>query len=183
MVPQKIENMPTICCYSIAKSSLFATPWTAAYQALLSSTISHSLLKFMSTESVMPSKHLILCHPLLFHLIFPHIRVFSNESLFASSGQNIGAAASASVIPMYIQGRFPLGLTGFISLLPRDSQESFSTPQFECINFLVPSLLYGPVSHLCMTTGKTIALTIWIIVNKLMSLLFNTLSRFFIVFF
>ena len=57
------------------------TPWTAARQALLSSTISWSLLKFMSTESVMPFNHLILCHPLLLlPSIFPSIRIFSNES-------------------------------------------------------------------------------------------------------
>ena len=61
---------------------IFATPWTAALQASLSFTISWSLLKFMSIESVMPSNHLILCHPLLLlPLIFPSIRVFSNESV------------------------------------------------------------------------------------------------------
>ena len=62
---------------------LFATPWTAACQASLSFTASQSLLKLMSIESVMPSNHLILCHPLLFlPLIFPSIRVFSSESAF-----------------------------------------------------------------------------------------------------
>ena len=73
-----------ICCFwcSFAKSFwLFATPWTAAHQAPLSFTISQSLLKFMSTESVMLSNHLILCHPLLLlPSIFSSIRVFSNES-------------------------------------------------------------------------------------------------------
>ena len=59
---------------------LFATPWTAARQASLSFTISRSLLKLTSIESVMPSNHLILCHPLLLPSIFPRIRVFSNES-------------------------------------------------------------------------------------------------------
>ena len=62
-------------------SKLFVTPWTVALQASLSFTISRTLLKFMSVESVMPSNHLILCHPLLFlPSIFPNIRVFSNES-------------------------------------------------------------------------------------------------------
>jgi len=60
---------------------LFATPWTAACQASLSITNSQSLLKLMSIESVMPSNHLILCHPLLLPSIFPSIRIFSNESL------------------------------------------------------------------------------------------------------
>ena len=59
---------------------LFETPWTAALQASLSFTISQSLLKLMSIESVMPSNHLVLCHPLLLPSIFPGIRVFSNES-------------------------------------------------------------------------------------------------------
>ena len=66
---------------SLSCVGLFATPWTAAHQASLSFTISQSLLKLMSMESVMPSNHLILCHPLLLLLsIFPSIRVFSNES-------------------------------------------------------------------------------------------------------
>ena len=64
---------------SLSSVWLFATPWTAACQASLSFTISWSLLKLMSFESMMPSNHLILCHPLLLPLIFPSIRVFSNE--------------------------------------------------------------------------------------------------------
>ena len=80
---------------------LFATPWTAGCQAPLFSTISRSLLKSMSIKSVMPSNHLILCRPLLLlPSIFPNIRVFSNES----GGQSIGASASASALPMNIQG-------------------------------------------------------------------------------
>ena len=76
-----------------------ATPWTAACQASLSFTISRSLLKLMSIELVMPSNHLILCHPLLLPTsIFPSIRVFSNESILL-----IGVSASASVLPMNIQ--------------------------------------------------------------------------------
>ena len=67
---------------SLSRVRLFATPWTAAHQAFLSITNSQSLLKLMSTESVMPSNHLILCHPLfLLPSIFPSIRVFSNESV------------------------------------------------------------------------------------------------------
>ena len=76
-----------LTCYSISVSvqllgcvRLFVTPWTAARQASLSITNSRSLLKLMSIESVIPSNHLILCHPLLLPSIFPSIRVFSNES-------------------------------------------------------------------------------------------------------
>ena len=100
------------------------TPWTAACQASLSFTIFLSLLKLMSTESAMPSNHLILCRSLLLlPSVFPRIRVFSSET--ASGSQGIRASASASVLPLDSQGRFPLGLTGLIqwmlaiwSLLP-----------------------------------------------------------------
>ena len=98
--------------FSCSVVSDSATPWTAAGQASLSFIIDWSLLTLMSAQSVMPSNHLILCHPLLLPSIFPSIRVFSSESLFTSSGQSIGASASASVLPMNIQGLFPLGLTG-----------------------------------------------------------------------
>ena len=104
---------------------LFVTPWSAACQYSLSFTISLSLLKLMSIESVMPSNHLILCHPLLLPpSIFPNIRVFPISQLFTSGGQSIGVSASASVLPMNIQDWFPLGWTGWISL-----QKSSTTPQ------------------------------------------------------
>ena len=83
---------------------LFATPWIAARQASLSITNSRSSLKFTSIESVMPSSHLILCHPLL--LLFPippHIRVFPISQLFAWGGQSTGVSALASVLPKNTQ--------------------------------------------------------------------------------
>ena len=96
---------------------LFTTPWSAAHQASLSIANSWSFLKLMSVESVMPSNHLILCHPLLFlPLIFPSIRVFQMSQLFPSGGQSIGVSSSTSVLTMNIQDWFPLGLTGLISL-------------------------------------------------------------------
>ena len=99
---------------------LFVAPWTVLFQAPLSSTISQSLLKFMSIESVMLPNHLILCHPLfLLPSIFPSIRVFSMSRLFVSGGQLIRASASASVLPTNIQGWFPLEFTGLISLLSK----------------------------------------------------------------
>ena len=89
---------------SVVSDSL-QPPWTAAHQASLSITNSQSLLKLMSTESVMPSNHLFLCCPLLLlPSIFPRIKVFSTGSaLFASGGQSTGASASASVLSMNIQ--------------------------------------------------------------------------------
>ena len=103
------------------------TPWTAACQTSLSITNSRSLPKLMSIESVRPSNHLILCHPLLLlPSTFPSIRVFSNESVFASPGQSIGVSASTSVLPMKIQDWFLLGLTGWISLLSKGLSRLFS---------------------------------------------------------
>ena len=93
----------------------FVTPWIIARQAPLSSTISRSLLRFMTIELVMPSNQLILCCPLLLlPSIFPSIRVFSNSQLFALGSQSVGA--STSIFPMSIQDWFPLGLTGLNSL-------------------------------------------------------------------
>ena len=91
----------------------FATPRTAARQASLSFTISQSLLKLMSIESVMPSNHLILCRPFSSCLqSFPASGSFPMSQLSPLGGQSIGASASASVLPMNIQTRFPLGWTG-----------------------------------------------------------------------
>ena len=96
---------------------LFETPWTAAHQASLSIANSQSLLKLMSDESVMPSNHLILYHPLLLPpSIFPGSGSFQMSKFFTSGGQSIGASASASVLQMNIQDWFPLGWTGWISL-------------------------------------------------------------------
>ena len=89
---------------SLSRVRLFVTPWTVARQASLSIPNSLRLHKLVSITSVMPSNHLILCHPLLLPpSIFPSIRVFSNESVFASGGQNVGVSASASVLRMNIQ--------------------------------------------------------------------------------
>ena len=88
----------------LSRVRLFATSWTAAHQASLSITNSQSFLKLISTESVMPSNHLVLCRPLLLlPSIFPSIRVFSNELVLCIGGQSIGVSASASVLPMNIQ--------------------------------------------------------------------------------
>ena len=92
-------------------------PMTIAHQASLYFTISWSLLKVMFIESVMSSNDTILCHaPFLLPLLFPSIRVFFNESALISGGQGFGASASASVLPMNIQGWFPLELAGLIFL-------------------------------------------------------------------
>ena len=123
---------------------LSVSPWTAARRASLSFTNSRSWLKLMSIESVMPPNHLILCHPLLLPpSVFPSIRAGSPVSqLVPSGGQIIGA--SASILLMNSQGWLPLGLTGLISLLSKDSQESSPAPQFEGISSSALSLIYCP---------------------------------------
>ena len=106
---------------------LFPTPWTAAHQASLAITNSQSLLKLIPITSVMPANNLILCHPLLLlPLIFPSIRVFSNELFFALGSQSFVVSASASVLPINIQDWFPLGRTGLISLQSKGLSRIFS---------------------------------------------------------
>ena len=120
---------------SLSHVWLLVTPCTAAFQVSLSFTISQTLLKLLSIEPVMLSNHFILYCPLLLLLsIFPSTGVFFNEwkrwpkywsSIFASGGQSIGAPSSASVLPMDIQGWFPFGLTGLISLLSKELSKVF----------------------------------------------------------
>ena len=132
---------------SLSHVWLFATPWTAVRQALLSLTVSWSLLRFMSIELVILSNHLIFCWPFLLLLsVFPASGSFPVSQFFASGGQSNEAlpSASASILPMNIQDWSPLGWAGWISLQSKDSQESSPTPHFKSINSLVLSLLHSP---------------------------------------
>ena len=156
------------------------TPWTAACQVSLSITNSWSLLKLMSIELVMPSNHLILCHPLLLApSIPPSIRVFFNESVFCircpkywSFSFNISPSSEYSgLISFRMDWLDLLAVQGILkSLLQHHSSKA---PILQCSAFFIVQL-----SHLYMTIGKTIALTRWTFVGKVMSLLFNMLSRF-----
>ena len=154
---------------------LFMTPWTAAHHACLSITDCQSLLKLMSIESVMPSDHLILYHPLLFLCsIFPSIKIFSSESVprirwpkFWSFSFNISPSneySGTDFLKDWLVGS---------PCIPRDSQESSPTPQFKIINSLALSFFMVQLSHPYLTTGKTIALTRWTIFGKVTSLLFK----------
>ena len=127
----------------------------------------------------MPSNQLILCHPLLFHLqSFPESRSFPVSQFFASSGQSIGVSASTSVLPMNIQDWFPLEWTAWISLQSKElsgvifQYHSSKVSILRCSAFFIVQL-----SHPYMNTGKTIAFTRQTSVSKVMSLLFNILSR------
>ena len=152
---------------SLSSVWLFVTPWTAASQVSLSFTISQSLLKLMSIELVMPSNHLILYHPLFFlPSIFPSIRVLSNESAL-----HIKQLQHQS-FQWIFRVDFLQDWLIWSPCSPRDSQESSLAPQFEGMDSLVLSLFFVQLSHPYMTTGKTIALTRWTFVGKVMSLLF-----------
>ena len=163
---------------------LFVTPWTRVRQAFLSITNSWSLLKLMSIKSVMPSNHIILCRPLLLlPLIFPSIRVFSNVSVlyirlpeywsfsFSISPSNEHSGLISSRMDwldlLAVQGTLK-------SILQHHSSEASI---LQCSAFFIVQL-----SHTYMTTRKTIALARWTFVGKVMSLLFNMLSRLVIAF-
>ena len=138
----------------------------------------------MSTESVMPSNHLILCRPLLLPpSIFPSIRVFSNELALHITWPSIGVSASTSVLPMNIQEWFPLGLTGLDLLAVQGTLKSLLQHHSSKASILRCSAFFiVQLSHPYMTTGKTIAWTRWTSVGKITSLLFNMLSRLVITF-
>ena len=169
---------------SLSCVQFFATPWTTACQASLSITNSWSLLKLMSVESVMPSNHLILCHPLLLlPSVFPSIRVFCSESVlhirwpkYWSFSFSISPSNEYSgLISFRMDWLDLLAVQGPLkSLLQHHSSEA--SILWHSAVFIVQ------LSHPYMTTGKTIALTRWTFVGKVMSLLFNMLSRLVITF-
>ena len=160
------------------------TPWTAARQASLSITNSQSLLKLTSIESVMPSNHLTLCRPLLLlPSMFPSIRVFSNESLlhirwpkYWSFSFSISPSNEYSgLISFRMDSLNLLAVKGTLKSLRQHHSSKASI--LWCSAFFIVQL-----SHPYMTTGKTIALTRWTFVDKVMSLLFNMLSSLVITF-
>ena len=142
--------------------------------------VHHQLPEFTQTHVHQVSaaiNHLILCHPLLLlPSIFPASGFFLMSQFFTSGGQRTGVSASASVIPMNIQDWFPLGWTGLLSLQSKGLSRVFSNSTIQKYQF------FGAQLSLWIT-GKTIALTRWTFIGKVMSLLFNMLSRLVINFF
>jgi len=169
---------------SLSRVQLFVTPWITAHQASLSITNSRSLLKLMSTESVMPSNHLILCLPLLLlPSIFPIIRVFSNESV--------------------LHKRWPKYCSFSCNISPSNEHSGLISFSMDWLDFLAVQGTFKSLSEHCspkalivqhsafftvqlsqpyVTTGKTIALARWTFVGKVLSLLFNMLSSLVITF-
>ena len=172
---------------SLSRVRLFVTPWTAAHQASLIITNSQSLLKLMSIELVMASNHLTLCRPLLLlPSIFPSIRAFYYESVlhirwpkYWSFSFNISPSNDYSgLISFRTDWLDLLAVQRTLKSLYTKSQHHSSKPWIlRCSAFFVVQL-----SHPYMTTGKTIALTRWTFVGKVMSLLFNMLSMLVIAF-
>ena len=161
----------------------FATPWIAARQASLSITNSQSSLKITSIESVMPSNYLILCHSLLLlPSIFPSIRVFSNELVLCTRWSKYWSFSSASILSMNIQDWFPLGLTVLISFQFKGLKSLLRHYSSKASILRCSAVFIVQLSHPYMTTGKTIALTRRTFADKLMSLLFNMLSKLVITF-
>ena len=168
----------------LSRVQLCATPWTTAFQASLSITNSQSWPKLMSNESVMPSNHLILCCPFfLLPSIFPNIRVFSNESAlhtrwpkYWSFSFNISPSSEhPGLISLRMDWLDLFAVQGTLkSLLQHHSSKA---------SILLHSAFFTvQLSHPYMTTGKTIALTRCSFADKVMSLLFNMLSRLVITF-
>ena len=157
---------------------LFVTSWTAACQASLSFTISWSLLKLMFPESVMPSNHLILCHPLLLlPSILPSIRVFSNELALLISWLNYWRFSFSLSPSNEYSGLISFKIDWFDFLAVQGTLKSLLQHHSSKASILWCSALFMvQLSHPYMTTGKTIALTRWTFVGKVMSLHFNMLS-------
>ena len=191
--PQKGHNSHFLPFYPLCSlvqvscsvvSWLFVTPWTVACQVSLSITSSWSLLKLMSIESVMPSNHLILCHPLLLlPSIFPSIRGFSSESVLRIRWPKYWSF-SFSISPSdEYSGPISFRMDWFDLLAVQGTLKSLLQHHSSKASILWHSAFFMvQLSHPSMTTGKTIPLTRWTFVGKVTSLIFNILSRFVIAF-
>ena len=160
------------------------TPWTAARQASLPFTISQSLFKLMSTELVMPSNHLFLCHPhLLLPSIFPSIRVFPNESVLRIRWPKYWSFSYSINYSNEYLGLISFRVDWFDLFAVQGTLKNFLQHYSSKVSILQCSAFsMVQLSHPYMTTGKTIALTRQTFVGKVMSLLFNMLCRFVIAF-
>ena len=163
---------------------LFATPWTAAHQASLSITNFWSSLKLMFIQSVMPSNHLILCHPLFFLAsIFPSIRAFSNESALHIRWPKYWSFSFSISPSNEHSGLISFRMDWLDLLAVQETLKSLLQHHSSKASILGCSAFFiVQLSHPYVTNGKTIALTRQTAVGKVMSLLFNMLSRLVIAF-
>ena len=158
---------------SLSHTWLFANPWMAAYQASLSITNSWSLLKLMSIESVMPSNHLILCRPLFLPpSIFPSIWVFSNESVLCIRWPKYWSFSFSISSSNEYSGLISFRMDWLDLLAVQGTLKSLLQHHSSKTSILWHSAFFIlQLSHPYMTTGKTIALTRWTFVGKVISLL------------
>ena len=178
----------TLCSISSVESlshvQLFVTPWTAACQASLSITNSWNILKLKSSESMMPSNYLILCWPLLLLSIFPSIKVFSNESVLSIRWPKYRSFGFSIIPSKEIPGLIFFRMDWLDLLAVQGTRKSLLQDHSSKASILWCSAFFiVQLSQPYMTTGKTIALARQTFVGKVMSLLFNMLSRLVITFF
>ena len=153
---------------SLSHVQLFATPWTEACQAPLSFTVSQSLLRFMSIESVMPSNHLILCCPLLLPSVFPSIRVFSNESVLHTRWPKDWSFSFSISLSNEYSGLISFRIDWFDLLAVQGTLKSLLKHHNSKASILwLSAFSMVHLSHPFMTIGKTIALTSWTFVSKM----------------
>ena len=162
---------------SLSRVRLFATPWISARQDSLSITNSRSSLKLTSIQSVMASSHLILCRPLLLLLLIPpSIRVFSSESTLHMRWPRYWSFSFNIIPSKEHQGLISFRMDWLDHLAVQGSLKSLLQPHSSKASILRLSAFFTvQLSHPYMTTGKTIALTRWTFVGKLMPLLLNML--------
>ena len=165
-----ITILQVYCCCSVAQSCL--TSWPHGPHHLPEFAQVHVRFIWWCHPGISPSVALFFCFQ-----SFPASGSFPMSQLFLSGGQSIGVSASASVLPVSIQGWFPLGLTGLIFLLSKGLLSLLQHPRSKVWILWHSAFFTVQLSHPYTTTGKTIALTRHIFVGKVMSLLCNTLSR------
>ena len=181
ILQNKLVRRVQFSCSVVSDS---VTPWTTARQASLSITNSRSLLKLMSVESVMPSNHFILCRPLLLlPSIFPSIRVFSNESALRIRWPRYWSFSFSISPSNEYSGLISFRIDWFDLLAVQGTLKSLLQYHSSKASILRHSAFFMvQISHPYMTTRKTVTLTRWTSVGKVMSLLFNMLSRLVIAF-
>ena len=169
--------------HSLSRIWLFATPWIPAHQASLSITNSQSSLRLKSIESVMPSSHLILCRLLLLRLQSLPASVFSNEPTLRMRWPNYWSFSFSIIPSKEIPGLISFRIDWLDILAVQGTLKSLLQHHSSKASILLCSAFFTvQLSHPYMTTGKTIALTTWTFVGKVMYLLFNMLSRLVITF-
>ena len=177
-------NLQFSSVQSLSRVQLFPTPWIAACQDSLSISNSWSSLKLMSSKSVMQSRYLIHCHPLLFlPPILPNIRDFTNESTFPKRRPKYWSFSFSISPTKEHPGLISFRMDWLDLLAVQGTLKNLLQHHSSKVSILQHSAFFiAQLSHPYMTTGKTVALTRWTLVSKVMSLLLNMLSRLVITF-